>query len=330
MGGADGVDVRLVYCRAAEVAGRWLLKARSPLVKYRAAVDILGLSPAGDVAIGWWARRYEDADLAALAAAQTHDGGWFPPRFLYARRRSWLVPRYLAAAWQFPLLADFGLKVGEPTVDRAISAALTRRTVDGCIDLGAGAAQVLGNALVVRALNSFGVEISESKGVLDWLVGHQRADGGWADDFEIAGTTAPSVIGTTAAALYALVGVPGRVYEEARRRARQFLLRHAFEEYNGRFAPKSFWEKTGWPQYNYDVVYVARTLIAGGASPDELSPFVAKIFALRSADGFWRHHLPAANEYWFRPVRAGRASRWVTYFAACVLKWLAENGPRGK
>jgi len=300
---------------------RWLLKARSPWVKFRTGVDLLGWPPEAEGAAAWGDRRYEDHDLAALAAAQADDGLWYAPSRFYGRRRSLYVPKYLAAVWQLPVLADLGLTVAEPMVSRAAEAVLARQTADGFFDLGLCGPFVRGNALVVGSLARMGTDGGESAGARVWLASRQRPDGGWADAFEID-EGAPSTVPTTAEVLRALSGGAGPSVEAAREAGRTYLLAHLFTDYNGRFPPSSRpWRRLGWPQYGYDALSVGTALAAAGATRREVTPLAAAVRNLQTRRGFWRQQLPISEPCWLAPVRAGRASRWVTYRAASFLMW---------
>jgi hypothetical protein len=299
---------------------RWLLKARSPLVKYRAAVDLLGW-PRGGEAASWWERRYEDHDLAALAEAQAADGLWYAPGRLFRRRGSLYAPRYLAAVWQLPVLADFGLNTAEPLVARAAGAMLARRTADGFFDLGPGGPFVRGNAYVVSSLAALGVSEWELARARDWLRARRRGDGGWADRFELGGEGAPSTVATTAEVLRALAGGEA-AGDAALEGGKRYLIENLFTDYNGRF-PRSArgWRRLSWPQYRYDALTVGTSLAAAGASRGEVAPLAEAVRARQTRRGFWRQQVPFGERCWLEAVRAGRASRWITYRAALFLLW---------
>jgi hypothetical protein len=306
---------------------RWLLKARSPLVRYRAAVDLLGWPADGVEAAALWARRYDDPDLAALADAQAADGLWHPPDAFFRRRPSLSVPRYLGAVWQLPVLADLGVGLDEPVAARAAEAVLARRTADGFFELGPGGPFVAGNALAVSSLAAWGVDDAALAPARAWLRGRQRQDGGWADVFEVEGDAAPSTVGATAEVLRALAGGAGPD-DRTLAKGRGYLLANLFTDYNGRF-PRSRrpWRRLSWPQYRYDALTVASALAAAGASRLDVAPPAQAVRELQTRRGFWRQQVPFGEPCWLKPVRAGRASRWVTYRATKLLLWY--YGPGG-
>jgi hypothetical protein len=301
---------------------RWLLKARSPLVRYRAAVDLLGWPRDSAEASSLWARRREDHDLAAVVAPQTPDGLWYAPEPFFRRRPSLYAPKYLAAVWQLPVLADLGIGLGEPVAARAAEAVLARRTAEGYFDLGPGGPFVAANALTVSSLAAWGVAEADLAPARGWLRSRQRPDGGWADELELEGGEAPSTIGTTTEVVRALAASSDVRDGEALASAKKYLLDNLFTEYNGRF-PRSAraWRRLSWPQYRYDALTVASALAAAGASRLEVAPLAGAVRALQMRRGFWRQQVPFGERCWLEPVRAGRASRWVTYRATKLLLW---------
>jgi hypothetical protein len=312
---------KVISVRFTADPARWLLRARSPLVKFRTAVDLLGWPRDADETAAWWTRRSEDHDLAAVAAAQHADGLWYAPARFFSRRPSLYVPKYLAAVWQLPVLADLGLTTDEPTAAAAAAAMLARRTADGFFDLGPGGPFVRGNALAVSSLYRLGADAAELAASREWLASRRRPDGGWADGFEVdAG--APSTVATTAEVLRALGGGDGAGIAVARERGKAYLCANLFTDYNGRFPASSRpWRRLGWPQFGYDPLSVASALAAAGASREEVAPLAGAVRNLETRRGFWRQQVPVGEPCWLAPVRAGRASRWVTFRAASFLIW---------
>jgi hypothetical protein len=303
------------------------MRARSPVVRYRAAVDFLGWPPEVPEAAALWEGRQTDADVAAVTAAQEDDGLWRAPAAFYRRRESLFSPRYFASVWQLPLLVDFGFTLDEPPAARAAEAFLARRTADGPFELPAQRFFLAGTAFAVSALAALEVPETELAGARAWLAAQQRPDGGWAEALEIAGEEAPSPIGTTAEALRALAGEKRTTAAAAA--GRDYLRGRLFTDYNGRFAPSDrAWHRLSWPQYRYDALSVATALAAAGASREEVAPLAEAVRTLQTRRGFWRQQVPFGEPGWITPVRAGRASRWVTYKATAFLLWY--YGRRGR
>lgn len=302
------------------------MKARSPLVRYRAGVDFLGWPTDGAEAAALWERRYDDPSLAAITASQAADGLWYPPDAFFRRRPSLYVPRFQATVWQLPVLAQLGVGLDEPVAARAAEAVLARRTADGSLELGPGGPFVAANALVVSSLAAWGVDAAALAPARAWLAGRQRHDGGWADELEVDGEAAPSTVGTTAEVLRALAG-DAAADEPTLAAGRVYLISKIFTDYNGRFPPsRRRWRRLSWPQYRYDALTVASALAAAGASRLEVAPLAEAVRALETRRGFWRQQVPFAEPCWLEPVRAGRASRWVTYGATKLLLWYYGRG----
>jgi hypothetical protein len=312
-------------CFSADPAA-WLLKARSPLVKYRAAVDLLGWPPECPEARNWWARRYEDPDLSILARAQGTDGLWAAEERLWRRYPSLVYPLYRGALWQLPILADLAVGLSEDVCARAARAILSRRADDGSFDLGRGGSRIRSQATTASGLAALGIPASELAAVHTWLESRQRDDGGWADVGELARTEDPSPVGTTAEVLRALGSAEGAAAARARAAAREFLCRNYFTEYNGRFRPHGrAWRRLSWPQYRFDVLSVATAARTGGATRAEVAPLAEGLRAAETHRGFWRQTVPLAGLCIIDPVRAGRASRWITLKAASFLRWYYED-----
>lgn len=303
---------------------RWLMRARSPLVRYRTAVDLLAWPPDSPEAATLWAGRHEDADVQAVMEGRGDDGLWRAPEALYRRRDGLYVPRFRATVWQLPLFADWGFGAEEPAVAPAVEALLGRRTDDGFFELGAGGPALFGNALAASSLSRLGVPAGELAGVRAWLAAKQRADGGWADPLELAAPEAPSTVATTAEVIRALGAEGG----EAARRGLDYLRDNFFTEYNGRFPPSARpWRRFSWPQYNYDALSVATAMLEAGAPAAELAPLAGAVAELQTRRGFWRQQLPFGEPGWLEPVRAGRASRWITFRAAAFLVCYYDVNP---
>jgi hypothetical protein len=219
-----------------------------------------------------------------------------------------------------------GIGLDEPVAARAAEAVLARRTADGYFELGPGGPFVAGNALVVSSLAACGVDEAALAPARAWLRSRQRHDGGWADDFDAEGDAAPSAVGTTAEVLRALAGDAGPD-DRTLATGRANLLSNIFTDYNGRF-PRSRrpWRRLTWPQYRYDALTVASALAAAGAPRLEVAPLAQAVRELQTRRGFWRQQVPFGEPCWLEPVRAGRASRWVTYHATKLLLWYYGRG----
>jgi len=128
-------------------------------------------------------------------------------------------------------------------------------------------------------------------------------------------------VATTAEVLRALAGGEA-AGDAALEGGKRYLIENLFTDYNGRF-PRSArgWRRLSWPQYRYDALTVATSLAAAGASRGEVAPLAEAVRARQTRRGFWRQQVPFGERCWLEAVRAGRASRWITYRAALFLLW---------
>jgi hypothetical protein len=102
----------------------------------------------------------------------------------------------------------------------------------------------------------------------------------------------------------------------------RYLGANYLTSYNGRFPPSRVgWRRLSWPQYRFDALSVATALRVAGATRRDVAPFAEAVRAAQTRRGFWRQQLAFGGESRLTPVRAGRASRWITFRAAQLLCW---------
>ena len=306
---------------------RWLLKARSPLVRYRAYTDLLGYPPDHPKPAALLPHLGEDPDLRAVLDSQTPDGSW-PAGDLYFGRSAVVDlygPKYAASVWQLPILADIGTTAEDAAPARAYELFAERVTSDGFFDLtGKGYPLVRANAIVCNAFLRMGWRASDLDGPLAWLAAQQRADRGWADAYEIRESDAPSTVGTTAHAAAAL-GYADRAEENARfseerKRGAEYLGNNLMSDYAGRFQPtRKPWRQLSWPQYDYDIVTVAEALWAADAPDEHIRKAAALVVELQTPKGFWRQRVRFVTPTRVTMVEPGHSSRWLTMKAAKLI-----------
>lgn len=313
---------------------RWLLRARSPLVRYRTYVDLLGYSPDHPKPAALLPHISEDPDLRAVTDAQVADGLW-PSEdgfFRRSRRVDLYGPKYTASVWQLPILADLGFTSVDEVPARAFEGFSSRLNADGFFDLtGKGYELIRANAIACVSFIRMGWRPDDLKGPLLWLTEQQRYDGGWADFFEIRARDAPSTIATTAHVTSAL-GYAGRAAEqpsfvEKLRTGAEYLGKNLMSDYAGRFHPtRKPWRQTSWPQYGYDAVSVAEALWAAKAPIGYLQKAVELLIELQTPKGFWRQRVRFVAPTIVRLVEPGHSSRWITLKAAkLVIKTLKRG-----
>jgi hypothetical protein len=303
---------------------RWLLKARSPLVRYRTYTDLLGYPPDHPKPAALLPHLDEDPDLRAVLDSQSPDGSWPTENGYFGRsdRIDLYGPKYNASVWQLPILGDLGLTSEDEAPVRAFGLFSTRIIADGFFDLtGKGYELVRANAIGCASFLRMGWKPMDLGSPLKWLAAQQRFDGGWADFFEIREPDSPSTIATTAhvtAALgYANRAVAGSSFAEERKRSAEYLSKNLPGDYAGRFEPtRKPWRQSSWPQYNYDAISVTEALWAADAPADYLSKGVELVIELQTPKGFWRQRVRFVAPTVVPLVEPGHSSRWITMKAA--------------
>jgi len=303
---------------------RWLLKARSPLVRYRTYTDLLGYPADHPKPSALLPHFDEDPDLRAVLDTHTPDGFWQTDNLYF--NRSGLVdlygPKYASSVWQLPILADLGLVIEDEAPARAHELFSSRATVDGFYDLtGKGDPLVRANAIACTAFLRMGWRVGDLDGPLKWLAAQQRADGGWVDAYEIGEPDAPSTIGTTAHVAAAL-GYADRTdetvaFEGETKQGAEYLGNNLLSDYAGRFQPtRKPWRQLSWPQYDYDIVTVAEALWAAGTPDEYVHKAALLVVELQTPKGFWRQRVRFVAPTVVPTVEPGHSSRWITMRAA--------------
>ncbi len=301
---------------------RWLLKARSPLVKWATYTCILEWPEDHPEVRTYKALIHEDDDFARITRAQRKDGTWsgtdsFPESGLFGAY-------YSGTVWQLPLLADLQFKAGSAIVDKAFDIVLRSLTADGFIDLTSkGIPVIRANAVACGAFLDMGYPRSEIQGTLNWLCNQQRSDGGWADFYELKHPDFPSSVKTTAAVLYALrtgVNNTDTLTVPIADRGSKYLMANLFGDYQERFPrSKKAWGKLSWPQYNFDILSVGRAMQICGYGAEQLEEVTKAIVAKQTHRGYWRQEVLIIAPTHIRPVTTSRASRWLTFKATRYL-----------
>src|SRR3989442_8205967 len=154
----------------------WLLETDSdPSVRFRVLRELLD-RPADDPVVvraqkaigrkGW---------AAQLLRGQHPEGQWVTPgSSAYELYR----PKYVATNWRLLVLADLGLTRKTPRVAKAVGLFL-RRFSGPSGDLGGRGGEVCFTGNALRMLARFGYRKDPRTGAaIDWLVRHQKHDGG--------------------------------------------------------------------------------------------------------------------------------------------------------
>jgi len=301
---------------------RWLLKARSPLVKWATYTNLLEWPGRHPEVRTSKALVHEDDDFKQITETQLENGSWpnidrFPDIKHYGAY-------YTGTVWQLPLLADLRVKAGSHYADNAYETVSRSICRDGFFDLtGKGIPLIRANAVACGAFLDMGFSRTDIEGVLNWLSQQQRYDGGWSDFFELKTEDAPSSIKTTGSVLYALRSREirdDRIVIRATKGA-EYLLANLFGNYLERFPRSSkAWNKLSWPQYNFDILSIGRSLQMTGYGKKQLNDISKAIVNKQTHRGYWRQEVLIIAPTHITPVTTSRASRWLTFKAAEYFK----------
>src|SRR5438132_196630 len=154
----------------------WLLaKDSDPSVRLRVLRDILD-RPTDDPAVDRAQKEVGRRGWAAQILNGQHPRGhWVTPgnsaRELYR-------PKYVATNWRLLVLSDLGLTKKNARVARAVNLFVRRFSRTG--DLGGPRSEVCFTGNALRMLLRFGyLKDPHLRPAIDWLVRHQKKDGGW-------------------------------------------------------------------------------------------------------------------------------------------------------
>jgi len=305
----------------------WLLsKDSDPSVRVRVLREVLG-RPEDDPAVvraqgeigrkGW---------AAKILAEQLPEGHWVTKgtsAFELYR------PKYVATNWMLLVLADLGLSKKNPRIRKAADLFLRRFSVPQG-DLGGRIGEVCITGNAVRALVRFGyLKDPRLQPAIDWLVRHQKKDGGWHCFRSSVGTLDCWEALSAFAALPPGSRTPA-IERSIERGAEFYLERNLFRE--GR-APYPPWFRLHYPvHYYYDILVGLDVLTSLGYGDDpRMRPALDRLERMRNRDGSWNMdalHPDTEDPGYqvrgpFYPLGlevAGRPSRWITTTALAVLK----------
>ena len=309
----------------------WLLaKDSDPSVRLRVLRDILD-RPTDDPAVDRAQKEVGRRGWAAqILNGQYPQGHWVTPgnsaRELYR-------PKYVATNWRLLVLSDLGLTKKNARIARAVNLFVRRFSRTG--DLGGPRSEVCFTGNAVRMLVRFGyLRDPHLRPAIDWLVRHQKKDGGWHCFRSSTGT----LDCWEALAAFSALPTASRTPEILRaieRGAEFYLKRRLFREGTQPYRP---WFRLHYPvHYYYDLLVGLDVLTSLGRVDDpRIRPALDRLIEMRNRDGSWNmdalHPDSEDPAYQFRgpfyPLGlevAGRRSRWITTTALTVLKRMGDG-----
>jgi hypothetical protein len=304
----------------------WLLSRESdPSVRVRVLRELLDRSEEDPAVVRAQKEIGRKGWAAKILREQHPEGHWATPGTtgfeLYR-------PKYVATNWRLLVLSDLGLTKKQPRVAKAADLFLRRFSASG--DLGGRASEVCITGNAVRMLARFGyLKDPRVRPAIDWLVRHQKKDGGWHCFRSATGTLD---CWEALAAFHALP--PGArdepILKAIERGAEFYLERRLFREGPTPYRP---WFRLHYPvHYYYDLLVGLDVLTSLGYGDDpRLRPALDRLEAMRNRDGSWNmdalHPDTEDPNYQtrgpFYPLGLevpGRPSRWITTTALTVLK----------
>lgn len=304
----------------------WLLSGEAdPSVRVRVLAELLG-KPDDDAALIRARREVGRRGWAARFLAEQHrDGQWVTAG---TSALELYRPKYVATNWRLLVLSDLGVNPKNPRVAKGIELFLRRFYAVGELGPRRGEVCIMGNAL--RMMARFGkLEDPRMRHAVDWLVRHQKEDGGWHCFRSRTGTLDCWEALAAFAALPSSKRTPS-VQRAIERGAEFYLERRLFREGRTPYAP---WFRLHYPvHYFYDLLVGLDVLTSLGYGRDpRMGPALDRLERMRNADGSWNMdalHPDTEDPNYrvrgpFYPLGlevAGRPSRWITTTALLALK----------
>jgi hypothetical protein len=302
----------------------WLLEG-DPAIRWQAMRDLLD-TPNAEVRAER-ARVAQEGWGADLLSRQDLDGRWGGGLYSY---------KWTSTTYSLILLRRLGLPAGHPQALRGIQVLLDHSDFsDGGINLfsGMGRSDACVNAMVLAVAAHFGMDEPRVDSLLNYLLEHQMADGGW--NCEKQNGAVHSSFHTTISTLEALhVWQMERgsdtAIEAATRRGEEFLLVHRLyrSHRTGEIVRATMTRFSFPPRWFYDVMRALDHFQARKAPLDpRLDDALTLLRKKRTRDGFWKLQNRHSGRTFFEMEAVGQPSRWNTLRALRILRWIGEYSP---
>ncbi len=304
----------------------WLLaKDSDPSVRLRVLRDLLD-RPEDDPAVVQVQKEIGRKGWAARILREQHPEGQWATRGTSAEELYY--PKYVATNWRLLVLSDLGLTKKHPRVAKGMDLLVRRFLAVG--ELGGRGSEVCITGNAVRMLLRFGYRRDPRlTPAIEWLVRHQKKDGGW-HCFRSATGTLDSWEALAAFAALPTASRSPAILRAIERGAEFYLKRGLSREGPTPYRP---WFRLHYPiHYFYDVLVGLDVLTSLGYGNDpRIRPALDRLEAMRNRDGIWNMdalHPDSEDPNYrvrgpFYPLGlevAGRPSRWITTTALTVLR----------
>jgi hypothetical protein len=252
--------------------------------------------------------------VTKLMRSQHADGWWVNPKNCYH-------PRGSATVWHLQLLAELGVRGGDPRIDRACERFLLQNGMpDGGFACGVHPKRYSEECLTGHMLYTlivFGrAKDPRTVAARAWVLDRQLPDGGWNCRPNQSHSSFVSSLG----AVKALAASGKRANAEPLKRAVDFLVDHRlfFSHTTGK-PIRAFWPAPiQFPaHYRHDLLHALRALVLARATFDpRLDAALDALEERADSRGRWRIDVAPA----LRVEPEGRPSKWVTAWALSVLR----------
>lgn len=304
----------------------WLLdKEADPSVRDRVLRDLLGC-PEDDAGVRRARHEIGRQGWAAKILREQHPSGQWSTSGTSAE--DLYRPKYVATNWRLIVLSDLGVPGSDRRIKKAVELLERRWTGPrGALGGRGSEACITGNA--VRMLTRFGrLDDPDVRRSVDWIVRHQKHDGGWHCFRSPTGTL------DAWEPLAALAAIPpakrsAAVDRTIERGAEFYLARGLLKEGKSPYPP---WMRLHYPvHYYYDLLVGLDMLTSLGYGDDQrLRPALDRLASMRNRDGTWTMgplhpdsedpgYQPRGPMYPLALEVPGRPSRWITTAALTVL-----------